>query len=287
MLEEDPRSTPRWTAGSRPPTGSSGSCAARRRATPAPPATRASTRTAPIRRADYLAALTSGSRGFVADKLEHPLSPLGGRAGGADRRGRGVDRPARGHRGRGRQRRRARHRAGRAGDRARPDGRDHGHLDLPRHERRVARRGARDVRRRRRRHHRRACGATRPARAAWATSSAGSSTTSSPPRYHDEAAARGHLAPRVSPELAAEQDVGAARPARARLGERQPLGAGGPRAQRPARRADARHARRDVYRALVEATAFGARTIVETFEAAGVPGDGDRRRGRPDAESLR
>ena len=36
---------------------------------------------------------------------------------------------------------------------------------------------------------------------------------------------------------------------------------------------DARHPRpRTVYRALIEATAFGTRKIVETFEAPGVPG---------------
>ena len=44
------RSTSGPTAGSRPPTGSSGSCAAPRPATPAPPGTRASTRTATTRK---------------------------------------------------------------------------------------------------------------------------------------------------------------------------------------------------------------------------------------------
>ena len=44
------RSTSGWTTGSRPPTGSSGSCAASTSATPAPPATRGSGRTAPTRR---------------------------------------------------------------------------------------------------------------------------------------------------------------------------------------------------------------------------------------------
>ena len=56
-------------------------------------------------------------------------SPLGGRAGALTARGRRVDRAARGHRRRGRQRRRPRHGARGAGDRARPDGGDHGHVD--------------------------------------------------------------------------------------------------------------------------------------------------------------
>ena len=36
----------------------------------------------------------------------------------------------------------------------------------------------------------------------------------------------------------------------------------------------------DVYRALLEATAFGTRTIIEAFNGAGVPVDGARRRRR-------
>ena len=40
------------------------------------------------RRDDYLRALEPAFAGFVADKLEHPLSPLGGRAGGLTARGR-------------------------------------------------------------------------------------------------------------------------------------------------------------------------------------------------------
>ncbi len=40
----------------------------------------------------------------------------------------------------------------------------------------------------------------------------------------------------------------------------------------------------DVYRALLEATAFGTRVIVETFRDSGVPGRGVRRRRRPPEE---
>ena len=50
-------------------------------ATPAPPATRASIRTAPTRRADFLAALNPAFAGFVADKLDQPIGQLGARAG--------------------------------------------------------------------------------------------------------------------------------------------------------------------------------------------------------------
>ena len=202
------RSTTGPTAGSRRPTGSCGSCAARTSATPAPPATRASARTARTRRADYLAALHPGFAGFVADKLDAPDRPARRPGRRAHRRGRRLDRAARGHRGRGRQRRRPRHRPGRAGRRARPDGRDHGHLDLPRDERRRARRGARHVRRRRRRHRRRACGATRPARAASATSSAGSSTPRARRVRRRGRGARAMTLHEHLTELAAAQAVG-------------------------------------------------------------------------------
>ena len=88
-----------------------------------------------------------------------------------------MDRAARGDRGRGRQRRRACHRARRRRRRAGPDAAGDGHLDLPRHERRRAGRGAGHVRRRATAGSCPGCGATRPARAASATSSAGSSTS--------------------------------------------------------------------------------------------------------------
>ena len=71
-----------------------------------------------------------------------------------------------------------------------PDGRDHGHVDLPRDEPRRARRGAGDVRRRATAASRPACGAMRPVRAAWGHLR----LVRGPPRrarYHEEAAARG------------------------------------------------------------------------------------------------
>ena len=211
LLEEDPRGLrPRRTAGSRPPTGSCGSCAARyvRNACTAgykgirqdgalPVARTSSPRSTPASRA------SSTDKLDAADRRSSATAPARLTAEAA-----ALDRAARGHRRRGRQRRRARHRAGRAGRRAGPDGRDHGHLDLPRDERRRAARGARHVRRRRRRHRRRAAGATRPARAASATSSAGSSTPACPPAYADAAAARGLSVHEHLTALAAAQAVG-------------------------------------------------------------------------------
>ena len=60
-------------------------------------------------------------------------------------------------------------------------------------------------------------------------------------------------------ELARRAAGRAPRSPRARLAQRQPLRARRPRAVGAVRRADAATRRRDVYRALIEATAFGAR----------------------------
>ena len=92
-----------------------------------------------------------------------------------------------------------------------------------------------------------------------------------PGRYRDEAARRGARPARVPLGARGRPGARRARARRARLAERQPLGARRPRAERRDRRAHARHEPEDIYRALIEATAFGARTIVETFDAAGVP----------------
>ena len=107
---------------------------------------------------EYLAALDPRFASFAAGQARPPGLPAG-RPGRRADRGRGrADRPARGDRGGHRQRGRARHRArGRPG-RAGQDGGDHGHLDLPRDERRRAGRGARHVRGGRRRHRGRAVG---------------------------------------------------------------------------------------------------------------------------------
>ena len=48
--------------------------------------------------ADFLAALNPDFSGFVTDKLDHEIGQLGQRAGRIDRRGRGMDRPSGGYR---------------------------------------------------------------------------------------------------------------------------------------------------------------------------------------------
>ena len=106
-------STPRRSAGSRPPTGSSGSCAARYVAQrlhrrlqghlPGRHATRAATSSP---------SSTPSFADFVADKLDQPIARLGDRVGRPDRaRPPAWTGSAGGHRGRRRQRRRARDRA--------------------------------------------------------------------------------------------------------------------------------------------------------------------------------
>ena len=171
----------RRTAGSRPPTGSSGSCTGVRRATCAPPATRPSTRTAATPRADYLAALTRGFAEFVRDKLDDHAAAAGRTGRRADRQAAALDRAA-----------------ARASpwpsatstptSRPRPPqavepgrlvaimGTSTCHVMTAR-----AGRGAGHVRRGRRWHHRRPLGLRGRARAASATSSPGSSSTPSPP----------------------------------------------------------------------------------------------------------
>ena len=263
-----------WTAGSRPPTGSSGSCAGARRATPAPPATRASSRTARYPSEDYLARARPGaSPDFVAEKLEQPARPLG-----APRR-----RPDRRRRPRGPGCRRASRSRSATSTRTsprRPRGRSSparcspimgtstchvmngdalaevpgmcGVVDGGITPGLLGLRGRPE---RRRRHLRLVRRARRCRRATTTRPRAAGSTSTS------------YLS-----ELAGAQEVGAARAGRARLAQRQPLGARRPRAAAAlivgltlATRPE------DIYRALIEATAFGTRMIIEAFEAAGVP----------------
>ena len=209
----------------------------------------------------FLTALNPDFGDFVA-KLDGPLLPLGRPGRRAHRPGRRLDRPAGGDRGGRRQRRRARHRGVRAGGAARPAGRHHGHLDLSRRQRRAGRRGGR------------ACavwwtaasaparGVTRPGRAVSATSSAGSSST--PPR---PASTRTN----ASPSWPRSQPVGAHglialdwwNGNRSLLVNHDLSGmiVGMTLATRPP----------DIYRALLESTAYGTRMIIEAFVEAGVP----------------
>ena len=220
---------------------------------------------------DFLAALNPAFADFVEDKVEHEIGQLGAVGRPPQRPGRRLDRSARGHPGRGRQRRRPRHGPRGGCRRARPDGRHHGHLHLPRHELRRARRGAGHVRRRRRRHrhrplrlrgrpvrrrrHLRLVRRERRCRAS----------------YEQAARAAGLGVHEHLTALAAEQPIGAHGLValdwwsgnRSVLVDHDLSGlvVGHTLATRP----------EDVYRALLESTAFGARVIVETFAASGVP----------------
>ena len=107
---------------------------------------------------EFLAGLDPAVRRLRRRQAGAPGLPLGARAGSLTAQAAAWTGPAGGDRGRRRQRRRARDRARGRGDRARADGRDHGHVDLPRDERHPAGRGPRHVRRGRRRHRGRAVG---------------------------------------------------------------------------------------------------------------------------------
>ncbi len=225
-------------------------------------------------RRTFLAALAPGFEGFVADKLDHPIGQLGDRAGSLTAEAAAwtglpegiavavgnvdahVTAPA----------------AQAVG--AGPDGRDHGHLDLPRDERRRAARGARHVRGRRRRHRRRQLGLRgRPERrrrhlrlvhratpSRRRTSSrgrrrGGSRCTSTSPGWPGR---------RRSASTAWSPSTGTPATGRCSSTTSSPgWCVGQTLATRP----------EDVYRALLEATAFGTRVIVETFRDAGVPVD--------------
>ena len=273
LLEEDPEVYAAWTTGSRRPTGSSGSCAAATSATPAPPATRPSTRTATTRRRDFLGrAGPATSSTSPTDKVAQPL-------GAARRRGRRPDR-----------------RGGRAGPACAAGiavavGNVDAHVTAPAARaiepgQMLAMMGTSTchvmnsdalaevpghVRRGRRRHHPRAVGLRgRPER-----------------RRRHLRLVRAHRRPAgVRASAPPPRDVGLHEYLTA-LAARQPVGAHGLVAldwhsgnrsvlvdhelsglvvgltlgTRP----------EDVYRALLEATAFGTRMIVESFEAAGVP----------------
>ena len=156
--------------------------------------------------------------------------------------------------------------------RAGPDGRHHGHVDVPRDELATSSRGARHVRGGRRRHRRRTAGATKPGSAASATSSAGSSTTACRRAYVASRASAGvslheHLdrargAASASASTGWSRWTGTAATARCWSTTSSPACIVG---QTLATRAE------DIYRALLEATAFGTRMIVETFATPGVP----------------
>ena len=118
----------------------------------------------------------------------------------------------------------------------------------------------------------RASSATRRASRPSAITSPGSSSDAVPTAYRREARERGIDIHALLQERAAAPAAGRIRPARARLVERQSLGARRRRPQRAAGRDDAGDdVPEEIYRALIEATAFGTRVIIETFESNGVP----------------
>ena len=146
---------------------------------------------------------------FVDEKLDQPIGQLGDPAGTLTASTRGATRSAGGHRGCGRQRRRARHRAGGACRRTRPIGRDHGHLDLPRCQRHRAFARSRECAELSMEASLPAAGDTRRGRAASATSSAGvvelwrARRIRTRPRTLPES-----ICTTTSPALAAAQPVG-------------------------------------------------------------------------------
>ena len=92
-----------------------------------------------------------------------------------------------------------------------------------------------------------------------------------PARYTTRRASAASTSTSCCRTHASRLQPGRVRPAGARLVERQPVGPRRCRAQRPAHRRDARDDAPEIYRALVEATAYGTRVIIEAFEANGVP----------------
>ena len=220
---------------------------------------------------DYLAALNPRVRRLRRGQARPSGQPARHPGRLADRRGGRLDRPAGRHRGRGGQRGRARHPARRRRHRTRPDGGHHGHVNLSRDERQHA--WPRCP----------ACAgwstaaswpvssATRPGRAASATSSPGTSITACPRPTGTRRRRRGVSLFDLLTEEAAGQPAGAhglialdwENGNRSVLVDHHLSGVivGLTLATRPP----------DIYRALVEATAFGTRVIIDAFAASGVP----------------
>ncbi len=217
----------------------------------------------------FLTELNPEFAGFVEDKLDHPIGQLG-TGPGPQRPGRSLDRPARRHRRGSGQRGRPRHQPGSRRRRGRPDGRHHGNLHLPRHDLLAAGRSAGHVRCGRRRHPRLTHGGMRPDSPAWGHLRLVREEPG-PRRLRGRSPAA-----RAQPARAAHREGSRAAPGahglialdwhsgnRSVLVDHELSGAiiGQTLATRP----------EEIYRALLEATAFGTRTIIEAFNAAGVP----------------
>ena len=121
-------------------------------------------------------------------KLDQPIGALGDRAGSLTAEMAARLGLRRGHRRRRRQRRRPCHRPGGAGGRPGTARRDHGHVDVPRRQRRPSSARSPACAASSTAGSSTGCGATRPVRAGSATCSAGSSTTACPRRTTTSAA---------------------------------------------------------------------------------------------------
>ena len=183
-----------------------------------------------------------------------------------------VDGPARRHAGRGRERRLPRLGAGDDGHRAGDARDDHGHEQRASAARRGARARRGHVRRRRGRHRARATSATRRASRRSATSTRGSRRTRPDTSRTSASSTRrgGDSCGRARPGLLALDWWNGNRSVLVDADLRGLL-VGMTLATRAP----------DIYRALIEATAFGTRVIVEAFERRGASGRRDRRLRRP------
>ena len=236
---------------------------------------------------DYFAALDPRFENVVDEKMSrHIDASAGAQAGSASARQAWTD-SAR-HAGGGRERRRARVRSRRRLHRPGRARRDHGHEQLPYSPRRPSRRRSRGCAASSRTASCRASSATRRASRPSATSSPGSSRTPCRPSTTS------------SPRRAARTCItfSKSRRRRSRPGESGLLAldwwngnrsvlvdADLARARRRACRLSTRP--HEIYRALIEATAFGTRVIVEAFEQRGRARRPDRRlRGLPDRNRL-
>ncbi len=220
---------------------------------------------------DYFAALDPRLADIVDQKMsrDHRVHRRQGR--GPDRGGGRLDRAAPRHRRGGRQRRRPCLRAGGDRDGAGTHGHGHGHVHLPHGDGREDRRRWRACAASWRTASCPGSSATKPASRPWATSSPGSWTTS----------CRRSTTARPSARAWTSTPSWSARPPGWYLASRAWWRSTGGTATAPSSwtsdlsglllGATLATTAPEIYRALIEATAFGTRMIVESFEASGVP----------------
>ena len=219
----------------------------------------------------YFTALDPRLEHVVDEKMSRDIAPLGGKAGGLTAASRAVDRPEARHRGRGRQRGCARRRPRRPPSSSRAAWSSSWAPPTatwcwaPRST------SCRACAATSRTASSPASSATRRASRAWATTSPGSSRTACRPPTKSEAAHRGITIHELLEERAAKLKPGESgllaldwwNGNRSVLVDVDLTGLllGATLATKP----------EEIYRALIEATAYGTRVIIETFEANGVP----------------